>query len=233
MISIINNFNYLIILSSGKKWALISSDDQSRLAGWLARLGGPGYKGSEDRDRAVVEMRAEGASRLLPQLIPLTGDDLETRCQACEAILLVDSEHGTERVLPLLSDPDDRVRWYACWCLCGRGDERATTPLMAVLKSDQDPNVRGLAAMALGRIGGPAVIPAFLSTMASDHEVNENGHTPSHCAAMALDDILGTEETRIKVSESVCKMREGEPDLDRLRRLAEQRYQQWLGAQAS
>jgi len=50
---------------------------------------------------------------------------------------------------------------------------------------------------------------------------------------MALDDILGTNETRIKVSKTLCRMREGEPDLNRLRRLAEERYQQWSGGRAS
>jgi hypothetical protein len=69
-----------------------------------------------------------------------------------------------------------------------------------------------------------------MATMASDHEVDVQGHSPSSCAATALDDILGTNETRIKVSETLRRMRKGKPDLDRLRRLAEERYQQWLGA---
>jgi hypothetical protein len=63
--------------------------------------------------------------------------------------------------------------------------------------------------------------------MASDRELDLHGHSPSSCAAAALDDILGTNETRIRVSPTLCKMRPGRPDLDRLRRLAEERYQQW------
>ncbi len=53
-----------------------------------------------------------------------------------------------------------------------------------------------------------------------------SGHTPASCAAAALDDILGTEETRIKVSKTMRRMQDGAPDMDRLRRLAEERYRQ-------
>ena len=212
----------------------MSGDDRSRLAGWLARLGGPGYKGCKDRDLAVAEMRAEGASRLLPYLIPmLTDDDPEARCQACEAILWVDSQHGTEWVLPLLSDPHGGVRCAACYCLLKLGDERAVAPLTAVLKSDEAPTVRGWAAMALGRIGGPAVIPALLAAMASDHEVDELGYTPSDSAAIILDDMLDSEETRTMGPEITFQWTEVPLNRDRIRRQAEQRYQQWLEAHAS
>ena len=68
-------------------------------------------------------------------------------------------------------------------------------------------------------------------TMASDHEEDVHGHTPSRCAAMALDDILGTEETRIRLG-AVARMPDKPPDFDRLRRLAEDRYRQWSGGRA-
>ena len=42
-----------------------------------------------------------------------------------------------------------------------------------------------------------------------------------------LDDILGTNETRIRVSESLCKMRPGKPDLALLKQLALARYREW------
>jgi HEAT repeat protein len=202
---------------------------QARLDGWLARLGGPDFKGFEDRDRAVAEMRAAGADRLFPLLVPmLTDPDVEARCTACEALLWVDTQRAVELVLPLLKDPEETVRWYACGCLSDCGDQRAVAPLIAVLQGDEDAQVRGTAAYALGRLGSPAAIPALLAAMTSDHEVDMHGHSPSSCAATALDDILGTNETRIRVSESLCRMRKGAPDLDRLRRLAEERYQQWL-----
>lgn len=201
---------------------------QNRLKAWLARLGGPDYQGFEDRDRAVAEMRAAGAEALFPLLIPmLTDPNVEARCAACEAVLYVDAQRGVELVLPLLKDPDETVRWYTCGCLSGCRDLRAVAHLIAVLQDDQDAQVRGTGAYALGRLGSPAAIPALLATMASDHDVDMHGHSPSSCAATALDDILGTNETRIKVSGTLCRMRKGKPDLDLLRRLAEERYQQW------
>ena len=211
----------------------VDGDDLKRLDAWLARLGGPGYKGFEDRDEAVAEMRATGTDRLLPLLIPmLAAEDAETRCAACEAILWVDTQRGVELVLPLLNDADEVVRWVACECLGSFGDERCVSPLVAVLQSDEDAMVRGTAARALGKLGDPAVIPALLATMASDHEKDMHGHSPSGCAATALDDLVDTNETRIKISETLCRMRKGKADLDRLRRLAEERYQPWLGSRA-
>jgi hypothetical protein len=84
------------------------------------------------------------------------------------------------------------------------GDERAVPALAELLRRDPDPTVRGTAAYALGGIGSPAAIPALLAALGSDNESDELGHSPSSCAATALDDILGTAETRIRVSESLC-----------------------------
>jgi hypothetical protein len=210
----------------------MESDYRSRLEGWLARFGGPAFKGFEDRDRAIADMRAAGVDNLLPLLVPMLTDlNVEARCTGCEAVLALDARRGLELVLPLLQDPDVAVRWYTCECLREFGDDRAVAPLLATLQTDEDAQVRGTAAGALGRLGGPAVIPALLAAMATDHELDIHGHSASHCAAMALDDILGTNETRIRVSQTTCKMRPGRPDLERLRRLAEERYQQWSSGQ--
>lgn len=190
--------------------------DRSRLDAWLARFGGPRFRGFDDRDRAVAEMRAAGRDAVFPLLIPLLNDDdLEVRCAAYEAVLWVDPERGVPLVLPLLGDPGEVVRWCVCGCLGQFGDDRAVAPLVAVLRSDGDAQVRGTAALALGRLGGPAVIAVLLAAMANDHEEDIHGHTPSSCAATALDEILGT------------KLTDKRPDLDRLLGLAEDRYCQW------
>jgi HEAT repeat protein len=206
----------------------MQGDDRTRLKGWLARLGGPGFISFQDRDQAVAEMRACSVDRLLPLLRPmLTDPDADARCTACEAVLRLDRRRGVDLVLPLLQDVEEAVRWYACGCLCDLGNEQAVDSLLAVVKTDRDAQVRGTAAHALGKLGGPAVIPALLAVMASDHEVDVQGSSPSWCAAMALDDILGTHETRIRLSPTLRKMRSGKTNLDRLRSLAEARYQQW------
>jgi HEAT repeat protein len=206
--------------------------DRSQLDAWLARLGGPGFESFDDRDRAGAAMRAAGTDAVFPLLIPMLKDeDPEARCTASKAILLVDAERGIPLVLPLLGDPDECVRVRACDLLGLLGDARVVDPLVAVLQSDEDPQVRGYAALGLGRLGGPVVIPALLATMADDHEADILGHTPSRSAAMALDDILGTEETRIRVGR-FSKLPSRPPDLDRLRRLAEERYRPWSSGQA-
>ena len=104
---------------------------------------------------------------------------------------------------------------------------RAVPALAAVLRGDPDPQVRGTAAYALGGIGSPAAIPALLAVLGTDNEYDLHGHSPSSCAATALDDILLTHETRIALGDGLCRMATWPPDLDRLRRLAEILYQHW------
>jgi HEAT repeat protein len=199
---------------------------------WLSRLGGPGFRSLDDRDRAVEKMRAAGTDVIFPLLIPMLIDvDPERRSNACEAVLLVDAQRGVPLVLPLLRDPDEGVRWWACDCLRQHGDERAAAPLIGVLQSDDDAEVRGAAARALGRLGGPAVIPALLAALAADHEEDIHGHSPAWSAALALDEILGTEETRVRISD-LNPSPHNQPVLDQLRRLAERRYWQWSGGLA-
>ena len=215
--------------------ATVQRDDRKRLDEWLARLGGPGVRPQtpEERERAVAEMRAAGADRLFPLLVPiLTGPDSEARCAACEAVLQIDAQRAIELVLPLLDDADITVRWQACGCLHDFGDERAVVPLIRVLQGDPDAMVRGTAAYALGGISSPTAIPALLVAMESDHEFDELGHSASSCAATALDNILDTNETRIRLSEGLCKMRECPPDLERLKRRAHETYANWSKSQA-
>jgi HEAT repeat protein len=164
----------------------------------------------------------------LPLLNPMLADpDREVRCTACEAVLLVDAQRAMDLVLHLLDDPDVTVRWHACGCLHDHGDERAVAALVKVLRGDPDAQVRGSAASALGGIGSPGAIPALLAAIDSDDKEDIHGHSAASCAASALDDILGTEETRIKVTEMICRVRPEAPDMGRLRRHAEERYQQW------
>ena len=59
------------------------------------------------------------------------------------------------------------------------------------------------------------------------------GYSASSSAATALDNILGTNETRIRLSnDGLCKMRERPPDLERLKRLAHEMYENWSKSQA-
>lgn len=162
------------------------------------------------------------------QLIAKLSDaDPEVRCQAAEEAMSAGPTAYPESVLRLLTDSVGWVRYHVCGLLHNFGDRRAIVPLIERLRADLDPGVRGIAAYALGGIGCPSAIPALIESFDHDHEVDELGHTPSSCAATALDDLLGTEETRIRINDSLFKMPEKEPDLVRLKELALRVFQDW------
>jgi len=137
------------------------------------------------------------------------------------------SKMNQEQLIKQLSDSDPAVRWDACGLLHDNGDEGAVSFLVERLQRDPDPQVRGTAAYALGGIGSPAAIPALIETMDSDHAVDQLGHSPSSCAATALDEILGTNETQIRISNSLRTLPAAAPDLEKLKREAWAYYQNW------
>jgi HEAT repeat protein len=173
-------------------------------------------------------MRAAGVSNVFSLLCDrLAASDPEERCDAITALCFLDAHRAVEAIVPMLTDREDTVRGHACGCLHDFGDERAIAALTEVLRRDPNPCVRGTAAYALGGIGSPAAIPALLAALESDNEYDVHGHSPSSCAATALDDILGTQETRIRRSDGLCRLAPQAPDLQRLQCLATDLFQQW------
>ncbi len=199
---------------------------------WLRLLGGPGWEGPEERRRAVRELREAGTETVFPLLMARLSDpDLNVRGAAIEALGLVDADRAVEVLVALLGDPEEVVRMRACEALSATEANAATEALLAVLRDDPDPQVRNHAAHALGLIGCRAAIPGLLRAMDTDHEPDILGHTPSDTAAMALDDLLGTQYTRIRLTGSLCTMRPGPPDLDGLREHAIREYEAWASSQ--
>jgi HEAT repeat protein len=194
----------------------------------LEAINRPRFGDDGCRDRAVAEMRAAGVDKVFPLLCErLKAAEPEARCDAITALVFLDAYWALEPVVSMLDDPDTTVRWHASGCLHDFGDERAVAPLCEVLRRDPDPQVRGTAAYALGGIGSPAAIPTLLAALGSDNECDMHGHSASSGAATALDDILGTHETRIHLGGGLCKMAAHPPDLDRLRRLAQELFDNW------
>jgi HEAT repeat protein len=172
-------------------------------------------------------MRAVGVKKVFPLLNErLKATDPEARCDAITALVFLDAHWAVEALVSMLDDPDTTVRWHACGCLHDFGDERAVPALCEVLRRDPDPQVRGTAAYALGGIGSPAAIPSLLAALESDNECDMHGHSASSGAATALDDILGTNEMRIDLGGGLRKMAGHPPNLDRLRRLAQELFDQ-------
>lgn len=181
---------------------------------WLTQL-----RGSAAQDEAVISrMRSFGLERLIPYLHTMLGaSDPELRCQTALAIFYVAPIDGLDLLLGLLDDVENVVRWYACGLLHDIGDQRAIEPLIRLMKTDSDPQVRNTAAYALGGIGDARAIPALIETMDNDHEFDELGHSASSCAATALDDIMKSNYTRVRLSDELCTMSRKTPDLAALK----------------
>jgi HEAT repeat protein len=198
---------------------------------WLEAICHPTFGDDGSRDRAVAAMQAAGVDAVFPLLAArLSSANPEARCEAITGLSFLDARRAVPAVAGMLADPELVVRWYASGCLHDFGDERAVPALVRVMRTDPDPQVRGTAAYALGGIGSPAAIPDLLAVLGVDNEYDMHGHSASSCAATALDDILGTHETRIRLDGGLCRMAEWPPDLDRLRRLAEELFRRWSAA---
>ncbi|MFO0881092.1 MAG: HEAT repeat domain-containing protein [Gemmataceae bacterium] len=198
---------------------------------WLEAICRPGFGDRSRRERAVAAMRAAGGEEVFPLLVSrLASADPEARCEAITGLVFLDAPRAVPVLMGMLTDPEIVVRWHASGCLHDFGDERAVPALIRVMRGDPDPQVRGTAAYALGGIGSPGAIPDLLAVLGVDNEFDMHGHSTSSCAATALDDILGTHETRIRHESGLCRMAGGQPDLERLRRLAEELFRRWSGA---
>ncbi len=166
--------------------------------------------------------------RALPLLVGKLGDaNGEVRCATVDVLLGMEGKRGITRVLPLFEDPLQWVRWHVVGCMANHGDDSVVEPLIAKLNHDPDPGVRGQAAFALGHIGSPQAIPSLLHALDHDREADEQGHSPSSIAATALDDILGTNQTRIKLEDGFCKMAPWPTDFDELKARAGELFRNW------
>jgi HEAT repeat protein len=76
------------------------------------------------------------------------------RGQASMALAEI-GEPALERLLPLLHDPDWKVRYRAAEALGLMEDKRAVSPLIGILSDEKD-HVRYMAVKSLCRIGDPA-----------------------------------------------------------------------------
>lgn len=177
---------------------------------------------------AIGSNNADKAVSLVAEL--LRDAEGEIRCEAAELMLRVEGEHGLPHVLPLFDDPLDWVRWNVLGQIARYGDDSVVPALIEKLGTDTDPGVRGQAAFALGHISSPEAIPALITALETDKEFDQLGHSPSSISATALDDILGTNETRISMDDGFCKLAPWRPDYKRLKKKALAQYTQWKRA---
>ena len=116
--------------------------------------------GREERRRDAVEaLVAVGGKAALPHVLPhLRSREEWVRYQALELLAaLGPAAAGAEgAVLPLLRDPDNRVRRTAAWLLPRLARSRSLVPTLARQLGDPSPDVAEAAARALGELGAAA-----------------------------------------------------------------------------
>lgn len=119
----------------------------------------------------------------------LKNPDSEKRALAVEALMNIDTRQTLDLVLSLLDDPDSEVRWTICYWLCDDGDFRAIEPLIKILKEDNNVNVRTQAAIALGASGDSRARDVLIWAKEHDFGIDFHGHTVSHAATIALQNL--------------------------------------------
>lgn len=107
------------------------------------------------RKHAVYLLGLTGNEEYIPLLVSAIRDpEKAVRGQAVQALAQA-GKPSFEYVLPLLQDPDWRVRYRAAEVLGLIGDSRGVEPLIGALSDPRD-HVRYMAAKSLGIIGDPS-----------------------------------------------------------------------------
>jgi quinoprotein glucose dehydrogenase len=102
-------------------------------------------------------------AKVAPVLAKLLNDnDAEVRAQAAKGLGDIGYAKSFDALVKKLSDPEARVQFFAAQSLGKFKDGRATVPLLALLKrnDNHDPYLRHAAAHALARIGKNAALDA-------------------------------------------------------------------------
>jgi hypothetical protein len=161
----------------------------------------------------------------------LESSDAITRLIAAELTLQWGGGRVLDMVRPLFADPDAVVRQSVADEMASFGDDSVLDSLRDLLRQDPDPSVRGAAAGSLGLIGNPCVIPDLIRAMENDQEVDPLGYTPGSISATALDNLLGTNHTRIQHEDGFCSMAPYPPRHDELKAAAMACFEEWKSKQ--
>jgi HEAT repeat protein len=128
-----------------------------------ARLSSGDVEERRDAVSRLGAMRHPAASRaVLPGL-----QDAESivRATSIAAVSFLPSEESAASLLPLLNDKDVLVRREAAYALGKTKSHTAVPLLIDLLRFDQEDEVRGAAAVALGAIGNEAAVIPLLGVL--------------------------------------------------------------------
>lgn len=151
---------------------------EDRTVRWQAALGLVESDQASDQLVPVLEemLDSSGEDQELQGVVWTTRDMLKTpeerkvnlRWYAAAALGKIGGERATLRLLDLLSDSDDGVRFYAVHSLGRLREPRAVSRLEAILAGDADAGSRMAACWALGEIGDAAAVEPLRKALTDD-----------------------------------------------------------------
>jgi len=164
------------------------------------------------REAAFQQLQLLDRQVLMHTLISILCDRegaIDERCDAILALIKLDPHTGVPLVLPFLKDPDSDIRQEVCEILhldAEDATEHAISPLIDVVLTDEDVDVRLAAIIALRKFGDKSALPALRHAQHSDHGVGRQGHYVADLAAEAMQSIeardsLGRENCHVEGSD--------------------------------
>ena len=166
---------------------------------------------SEIRDQITTESILSRAERSVE-------DPYERlRQYAGELLVWVRRENAATFILTLLNDQTEFVRGETARMLSQLRCDSCVARLIELATIDCSPFVRGCAASGLGGQNPIKSIPVLIDVLDNDHEACETGHTPSSCAATALDEMMETEWTQKRFDGGLRSLNPDGIDLTALR----------------
>ena len=139
------------------------------------------------------------------------------RQYAGELLIWVRRENAAPYILTLLNDENEFVRGETARTLSQFRCDSCVARLIELATIDCSPFVRGCAASGLGGQNPIKSIPVLIQLLDNDHEACETGHTPSGCAATALDEMMETEWTQKRLNGGLRGLNPDGTDLTALR----------------
>jgi HEAT repeat protein len=96
------------------------------------------------KDQAIVELKLMDRQYVMSALRKLIeNQDPDLRCDALEALLVIDKAINLDVIVQLLEDPFESVRWNTCGLLHDYGTNAVVPNLVRVLVYDPEGSVRG------------------------------------------------------------------------------------------
>lgn len=137
-----------------------------------------------------------------------------------ELLIWVRRNDATSFILTLLADTNEEVRGGIARALGHLNDDQYIEPLIRIVRTDASPFVRGCAATGLGGQDPISAIPVLLELLDNDHEMDGTGHTPSGCAATALDEMMETEWVQKNLGNTLRSLNPDGTNVDALKEQA-------------